>query len=255
MFIDTHCHLHDDKLIDTDKVVEEYLRDGVDVVINAACCATTSEKGRDLAEKYPSVYFMTGCHPSDANGFDDEELARISALTTHKKCLAVGEIGLDYYWKPFDKEKQKEVFIRQIELANESKLPICIHSRDATLDTLTILKDNKSKLTNGVVFHCFSGSVETAREVLNLGCYISFAGPLTFKNSRYTVEVAKYVPEDMCLTETDSPYLAPHPLRGTVNSPKNVPIIAAFLANVKGMELEKLAERVMLNARTLFKKL
>ena len=255
MFIDTHCHLHDEKLSDTDSVVQEYLRDGVDVVINAACCALTSEKGKELAEKYPSVYFMTGCHPSDSNGFCDEELERISVLTSHEKCLAVGEIGLDYYWKPFDKDKQKETFIRQIELANDSKLPICIHSRDATLDTLTILKENKNKLSNGVVFHCFSGSVETAREVLDLGCYISFAGPLTFKNSRYTVEVAKFVPEDMCLTETDSPYLAPHPLRGTVNSPKNVSIIAAFLANVKGMEVERLAERVMKNAKTLFKKL
>jgi TatD DNase family protein len=198
---------------------------------------------------------MTGCHPSDANGFDDNELCRISALTSHEKCLAVGEIGLDYYWKPFDKEKQKEVFIKQIELANQSKLPICIHSRDATLDTLTILKENKSKLSNGLVFHCFSGSVETAREVLDLGSYISFAGPLTFKNSRYTVEVAKFAPEDRCLTETDSPYLAPHPLRGTVNSPKNVSIIAAFLASVKGMEVERLAEQVFKNAKTLFKKL
>jgi TatD DNase family protein len=182
-------------------------------------------------------------------------LCRISALTSHEKCLAVGEIGLDYYWKPFDKEKQKEVFIKQIELANQSKLPICIHSRDATLDTLTILKENKSKLSNGLVFHCFSGSVETAREVLDLGSYISFAGPLTFKNSRYTVEVAKFAPEDRCLTETDSPYLAPHPLRGTVNSPKNVSIIAAFLASVKGMEVERLAEQVFKNAKTLFKKL
>ena len=244
MFIDTHCHLHDDKLKDTDEVVKEYLRDSVDVVINAACCAETSEKGKILAEKYPSVYFMTGCHPSDSNGFNDNELTRIEKLTTHNKCVAVGEIGLDYYWKPFDKDQQKKVFVEQIELADRAKLPICIHSRDATLDTLNILKQNKSKLTNGVVLHCFSGSVETAAEVLKLGCYISFAGPLTFKNSRHTVEVAKFVPLDMCLTETDSPYLAPHPLRGTVNSPKNVSIIAAFLAGVKGLEVEKLAEQV-----------
>ena len=255
MFIDTHCHLHDEKLCDTDAVVNEYLRDGVDIAINAACCAETSEKGKLLAEKYPSVYFMTGCHPSDSGLYNQKELERIAKLTSHKKCVAVGEIGLDYYWKPFDKEQQKKVFVELIELADSAKLPVCIHSRDATLDTLNILKENKSKLTNGVVLHCFSGSVETAAEVLKLGCYISFAGPLTFKNSRHTVEVAKFVPDDMCLTETDSPYLAPHPLRGTVNSPKNVSIIAAFLASVKGLEVERLAERVMINAKTLFKKL
>ncbi len=255
MFIDTHCHLHDEKLVDTDAVVKEYLRDGVDIAINAACCALTSEKGKELAEKYTSVYFMTGCHPSDSSGFDDKELERISALTSHEKCVAIGEIGLDYYWKPFDKDKQRETFIRQIELANDSNLPFCIHSRDATLDTLNILKDNKHKLKNGAVMHCFSGSRETAEEVLKMGIFISFAGPLTFKNARNTVEVAKYVPLDMCLTETDSPYLAPHPLRGTVNSPKNVSIIAAFLAEVKGMEVDRLAEQVMSNAKTLFKKL
>ncbi len=254
MFIDTHCHLHDEKLADTDKFVQEYLRDGVDIVINAACCADTSEKGRVLAEKYPSVYFMTGCHPSDSNGLNDDELSRIEKLTTHEKCVAIGEIGLDYYWKPFDKEQQKKAFIEQIELADSAKLPICIHCRDATLDTLTILKENKGKLTNGAVMHCFSGSKETAQEILKMGFYISFAGPLTFKNSK-TPEVAKYVPIDMCLTETDSPYLAPHPLRGTLNSPKNVSLVAAFLAEIKEMEVERLAECVMTNAKTLFKKL
>ncbi len=254
MFIDTHCHLHDAKFTDVDTVVKEFLHDGVDIAINAACCAKTSEEGMALAEKYPSVYFMTGCHPSDVSGFNEKEKDRIYKLTSHKKCVAIGEIGLDYYWKPFDKEMQKKAFIEQIELADSAKLPICIHSRDATLDTITILKENKSKLTNGVVLHCFSGSKETAQEILKMGYFISFAGPLTFKNSK-TVEVAKYVPVDMCLTETDSPYLAPHPLRGTQNSPKNVSIIAAFLAQVKAMEVEQLAEQVMSNAKTLFKKL
>lgn len=255
MFVDTHCHLHDEKLSDTDLVVKEYLTAGVDIAINMACCALTSERGMALAEKYPSVYFGTGCHPSDSNLFDDNEFERIARLTSHPKCVAVGEIGLDYYWKPFDKEKQKEVFIKQIELANQCKLPISIHSRDATQDMLNILKDNKEKLSHGAVMHCFSGSVETAKEVLKLGLYISFAGPLTFKNANTLLDVAKIVPLDMCLTETDCPYLAPHPLRGTVNGPKNVPIITAKLAELKNIDICEMASIVTANTKRLFNKI
>lgn len=255
MYIDTHCHLHDEKLKDTDTVVNEYIRDGVSIALNMACCALTSEKGKELAEKYPSVYFGTGCHPSDINGLDDAEFDRIAKLTSHPKCVAIGEIGLDYYWPGFDKEKQAQGFIRQIELAYESKLPISIHCRDATGDMLKILKDNKNKLCYGAVMHCFSGSKETAAELIKLGLYISFAGPLTFKNANSILEVAKFVPDDMCLTETDSPYLSPHPLRGKVNGPKNVPVILAKLAELKGKSIEDLAPIIMKNAKTLFKKI
>lgn len=255
MYIDTHCHLHDEKLNNTDEVVSEYLKSGVSIALNMACCALTSEKGKELAEKYPSVYFGTGCHPSDINGLDDEEFGRIEKLTSHPKCVAVGEIGLDYYWEPYDKEKQIAGFIRQMELAKSSKLPISIHSRDATGDMVRILKENKDKLTYGGVMHCYAGSVETAKELLKLGFYISFAGPLTFKNANSILEVASFVPEDMCLTETDSPYLSPHPLRGKVNGPKNVPIILAKLAEIKGQDMGVLAEKVMKNAKTLFTKL
>lgn len=255
MFIDTHCHLHDEKLKETDRVVDEYLSSGVDIALNMACCALTSEKGRELAEKYPSVYFGTGCHPSDINGLDDKEFDTIEKLTSHPKCVAVGEIGLDYYWPGYDKQKQQDGFIKQLELAFSKGLPVSIHCRDATADMLKILKDNKRYLYYGGVMHCFSGSKETASELLKLGLYISFAGPLTFKNASTALEVAKFVPVDMCLTETDSPYLSPHPLRGKVNGPKNVPIIAAKLAELKEMDLEVLAGQIMQNAKTLFKKL
>lgn len=255
MYIDTHCHLHDEKLKDTDLVVEEYTKSGVTYVLNMACCALTSNKGKDLAERYDSVYFGTGCHPSDINGLDQNEFDQIAKLTSHPKCVAVGEIGLDYYWEPYDKEKQIEGFIKQIELAKSVKLPISIHSRDATGDMLSILKQNKDKLTYGGVMHCFAGSVETAKELIKLGLYISFAGPLTFKNANSILEVAKFVPDDMCLTETDSPYLSPHPLRGKVNGPKNVPIILAKLAELKGIVNVELAKKVMKNAKTLFTKL
>jgi TatD DNase family protein len=255
MYIDTHCHLHDEKLKDTDLVVEEYAKNGVTYALNMACCALTSNKGKDLAERYDSVYFGTGCHPSDINGLDQNEFDQIAKLTSHPKCVAVGEIGLDYYWEPYDKEKQIAGFIKQIELAKSVKLPISIHSRDATGDMLSILKQNKDKLTYGGVMHCFAGSVETAKELLKLGLYISFAGPLTFKNANSILEVAKFVPDDMCLTETDSPYLSPHPLRGKVNGPKNVPIILAKLAELKGIDNVELAKKVMQNAKALFTKI
>ncbi len=255
MYIDTHCHLHDPKLFDTDMVVKEYLSLNVNTVINMGCCAKTSIEGKNLSEKYPSIYFATGCHPSDVGGFDNDEFDKIKQLTTHEKCVAIGEIGLDYYWEPYDKELQKKAFIAQMELAKESRLPICIHCRNATGEMLEILKQNKEKLNYGGVMHCYSGSVETASELVKLGLYISFGGTLTFKNARQLIEVAKFVPEELCLTETDSPYLAPHPLRGTVNTPKNIPIITQCLANIKGIEVEKLSEIIMKNAKRLFTKL
>ena len=255
MYIDTHCHIHDPKLADTDKVVAEYLDSGVSIALNMACCALTSEQGKVLSEKYPSIYFGAGCHPSDVSGLDNEEFNKIKSLANHPKCVAVGEIGLDYYWPGYDKDKQIEGFILQLELASEVGLPISIHSRDATSDMLKILKQNKSKLNYSGVMHCFSGSKETAKELLDLGLYISFAGPLTFKNANSILEVASFVPNDRCLTETDSPYLSPHPLRGKVNGPKNVPIILHRLAQIKGENAEELANQVMKNAKTLFKKL
>ncbi|MBE7082020.1 MAG: TatD family deoxyribonuclease [Clostridiales bacterium] len=255
MYIDTHCHLHDEKLSDTDNVVNGYLENGVSVVLNMACCALTANKGKELAEKYPSVYFGSGCHPCDTLGFDEKEFDEIKKLTSHEKCVAVGEIGLDYYHQPYDKNKQIDTFIKQIELAKEVKLPISIHSRDATGDMVRLLKENKSKLTYGGVMHCYSGSVETARELLNLGLYISFAGPLTFKNANTILDVAKYVPNDMCLTETDSPYLSPHPLRGKINTPKNIPLIVKKLAEIKDVSEKDLASQIMQNGKRLFYKI
>lgn len=253
MFIDTHCHLADPKLADTDLVVSEYLRAGVDTVMTMGCCANTSEIGLKQAEIYDSVYFASGVHPSDSNGYDKVERDRIIEYAKHPKCVAIGEIGLDYYWKPFDEKVQKACFIDQIEIANELKLPICIHMRDATQDTLQVLKEHKP--VYGGVLHCFAGSLETAKILLKDGFYLAFGGTLTFKNANKVLEVAKYVPLDMCLTETDSPFLAPTPYRGTVNSPKNIPIICDFLANLKGVELERMANQIKSNALTLFPKL
>ena len=255
MFIDTHCHLNDSKYENVDLVINNFIKDEVDVAINMGCNSQSSEFGRELAEKYEQIYFATGYHPSDVEDFTDQEFDKIVKLTSHQKCLAIGEIGLDYHWLPFDKKAQTDCFIKQLELAKTSKLPVCIHSRDCTEDMLKILKENRSKLEFGAVMHCFSGSVETARELLNLGLYISFAGPLTFKNAGKLLSVAEYVPTEYCLTETDSPYLAPHPLRGTINEPKNVSLVCSFLAKIKGEQVDEFATKIMQNAKRLFTKL
>ena len=253
MFIDTHCHLADPKLANLDEVVSEYLRAGVDTVMTMGCCAKTSEQGLAHSELYESVYFASGVHPSDSNGYDNQERDRIIKIATHPKCVAIGEIGLDYYWQPYDKEVQQRVFIDQIEIANTLKLPVCIHMRDATQDTLQVLKEHKP--VYGGVLHCFAGSLETAKILLKQDFYLAFGGTVTFKNANKVLDVAKYVPTDMMLTETDSPFLAPTPYRGTVNTPKNIPIICDFLAKLRGEELETLAKNIKENAKRLFPKL
>ncbi len=255
MYIDTHCHLDDQRFSDLDSIVRAYERAGVSKAIHMGCNTRSSQVGATFAEEYQSVYFGAGFHPSDIAHFNSAQQDKVCALLSHPKCVAVGEIGLDYHYDNIDKVAQKAGFVSQIEMAAANRLPVCIHMREATQDTLDILKQNKRLLTNGGVIHCFSGSVETAKEMLKLGMYISFGGTVTFKNALNLQEVAKYVPIDMMLTETDSPYLAPTPFRGTTNEPKNIPIICAFLANLNGLDNVELANKVMENAKRLFKKL
>lgn len=256
MYIDTHCHLDDEKLKnDLENVVNGFLAAGVERVIDIGCDETSSLLVKEQAEKFTCVYFAAGFHPMDIERYDAKAEETIIGLLKHEKCVAVGEIGLDYYRKKDNKEEQKEIFARQIEIAYENKLPINVHVRDATGDALEILKQNKSKLSYGGVMHCFSGSREIAAEMLKLGMYISFGGTLTFKNARSALEIAAFVPEDMILTETDSPYLAPEPVRGTVNTPKNIPHIVKKLAEIRKTDENKIAENVMRNAKTLFYKL
>lgn len=256
MYIDTHCHL-DDKKFDgnIDNTINEFLSAGVGRVIDVGCNFSSSLAVKEQAEKYSCIYFAAGYHPSDIDDFNEREKLETIKLLSHKKCVAVGEIGLDYHWRKDNIERQKEGFIEQIEIAYQNKLPISIHIRDAMGDGLELLRQNKNKLIYGGVMHCFSGSVEIAKEVLKLGLYISFGGTLTFKNSKNAIEVAKMLPSDKILTETDSPYLAPEPLRGSVNSPKNIPIIVEKLAEIRGEDKEKLKEQIFDNAKRLFYKL
>lgn len=192
MYIDTHAHLnYEDKYGDLDALLAEIAAAGVDTVINVGWNCDSSALAAKQAEKYPQLYFAAGFHPSNLSDFREGDDERIAALLASPKGVAVGEIGLDYHYDGTDEAAQKRAFAAQLELAYALKLPFCVHSRDAAADTLRILKDNRGKLVCGGVMHCFSGSPETAKEYLKLGLYISFAGPVTFRNARRLDEVAK----------------------------------------------------------------
>ena len=255
MYIDTHAHLLDKKLPNISEVVSNYLSVGVEKVINMACCLETARECAKMAESFESVYFGSGIHPQDIKDATDKDLEEIAKIASHQKCVCIGEIGLDYYWDKSYKEIQKEKLVKELEIAKTLKLPFSFHSREATLDTLTLLKDNRDKIEFGGVLHCFSGSKDTAREVLNLGLKIGLGGTATFKNAKYIVEVLDYVPLDSIVVETDCPYLAPEPFRGTVNEPKNIPIIVEFIAQKKNIDKKELAQIIYKNSCEVFKKL
>ncbi len=253
MFVDTHAHINDDKFTDKDKIVNNYLNSNVSRVIDIGCDDISSENAKILSEKYPSIYFMAGFQPCELDRYSEKTLDKIRGLCLHDKCVAVGEIGLDYHYEGYNKELQHQAFFEQIKLADEINLPISVHSRDATQDTVNMLKEYTPK--NCGVIHCFSGSKETAKIYLDLGFYIAFGGTVTYKNATNLREVASFAPTDRILTETDSPYLAPQNVRGTVNEPKNIPYIAQFLADIKETNLETFTNQIYKNALTLFKKL
>ncbi len=256
MFVDTHCHLHDSAFnSDMDAVIKQTSFAGVTVAIDMACNLDCAKIGKNLSEKYEGIYFGVGFHPSDVDAFDDGQTDQIIAYSNHPKCVAIGEIGLDFYWEGYDRQKQIDVFTKQLDLAGKVKLPVSVHMREATKDVVDILKAYKNTLTAGGVLHCFAGSCETAKILLDLGFYISFGGTVTFKNANKILDVAKFVPEDRILTETDSPFLAPHPYRGTRNTPHNVPVITAKLSELRGVELTNLATTIMANAKRLFYKI
>lgn len=255
MYIDTHCHLDDQRLIDTDKIIADCEKNKVQTLIHVGCNIASSTFGKTTAEKYKSVFFTAGYHPSDSGDYNEQTKAEIEKLLSHKKCVGVGEIGLDYHYDFIDRNTQKQCFISQLELAIKNDLPVSIHMRDATEDTVNILKEYSKTLNKKGVIHCFSGSTETAKIMLDNGFMIAFGGTVTFKNARNLIEVANFVPLDMMLTETDSPYLAPTPLRGTTNTPSNVAIITNFLASLKNIEIEQFSKQILSNAKRLFNNL
>ncbi len=249
-FFDSHAHYNDERFEeDRDKLVKKIYNEGVTKIINAGYSLESSKEAIKIAEDYEFMCATAGISPNDIDNFKKEDLLEIENLAKNKKVVAIGEIGLDYYWNKENKELQKQVFKAQIEIANRLDLPIVIHTREAIYDTLDILKNNKCNKKG--VFHCCPLNVDLVREGLKLGFYISFAGPITFKNSKNAEEIIKMVPLDKILIETDSPYLSPEPLRGRRNDSRNVKYMAQKIADVKGITLEEVSKATYKNAEKL----
>ncbi len=247
--IDSHAHLMDEMYNeDIDEVIKRCIENEIINVINIGYSKETSEKAIEMANKYDWIFATIGMHPDECNGTAD--LSFIKELAKNKKVVAIGEIGLDYHYETTNKENQKKYFIEQIKIANELNLPVVIHSRDADMDMLEILK--KNKIRNNFVMHCFSSSLEIAKEIIKLNGYISISGTVTFKNAKNIVEVAKFIPEDKLLIETDSPYLTPEPNRGKRNEPKNVIDTAKRVAEIREISLDKLSELTIKNTKKFY---
>lgn len=251
--IDAHCHLNSLELINNiDSTIKEANKNGVNAFIVSGWDLESSKIAVKLAETYPNIYAAIGIHPCDSLKMGTNDLLKISELLKSKKVIAFGEIGLDFYWNKEDKEKelQKKNFILQIKLANDAKLPIIVHSRDANSETLNILKEYVPLY--GGVMHCYSAGPGLLNEYLKLGMYISLGGPITFKNAKTPKEVAKIVPLERLLLETDSPYLSPEPFRGTTNTPKNVMYIYQEVALIKDVSKETIIQKINENFERLF---
>lgn len=252
MIWDTHAHLDDSRYCDDfQEVLTRIESAGISRVMNVGYDLSSSERSVKLARENDCIYAAIGIHPHDALEGNDETWGKLKLLAKQPKVLAWGEIGLDYFRDLSPRSVQKEVFIHQIKCANEAGLPIIIHNRDAHQDVLDIVKAHPPKY--GGVFHCFSGSWEMAKVLLNLGFYLSFAGPVTYKNARHTVEVAVQVPMERFIVETDSPYLAPEPHRGKRNEPTYIREVVKKLAEIKNISFEAVASQAMRNAETLFR--
>jgi TatD DNase family protein len=252
MLFDTHVHLNAEQYNeDLQDVIDRALAEGVTNMVVVGFDEVTIKKAIELAESYDFLYASVGWHPVDAIDMTEEHLAWLKELASHPKVVALGEMGLDYHWDKSPKDIQKEVFRKQIRLAKEVNLPIIIHNRDATADIVEILKEENAGEVGGIM-HCFSGSVETALECVDMNFYISLGGPVTFKNAKKPKEVAESIPMDRLLVETDCPYLTPHPYRGKRNEPAYVKLVAQQIAELKGLTLEEVAGETAKNAKKLF---
>ncbi len=250
--IDIHAHFADEGYTfpeEWDKIKAA----GVNKVVLAGDTVEHSKMHRDFCKRYAGAYFCAGVHPETANAFSDTHVNELAELCSDKKCVAVGEIGLDYHYPDFNNRAQREAFVAQILLAERCGLPVQIHSRDACADTLAILKEMQAHLKNGFLLHCYSYGAEVMEDFLRLGAYFSFGGVTCFKNAKRVVESVEKCPTDRILTETDSPYLSP--LRGEKNTPANIPVIVEKIAEIKGMSFAEVYEAVRANAVRLFPKL
>ncbi len=249
--VDTHCHLDWNKFDpDRDQVVQRAIEAGVTRMITIGVDIPSSRRAIELAEKYPAVYAAIGVHPNDCGDFDESVLDQVRSLVRHKKVVAIGEIGLDYYWQKTAKDQQARAFERQLDLAAELHRPVIIHNREATQDVMNILTRYSSLVTG--VLHSFFESIEVAQQAIGLGYSIGFTGPITFKKADRERAVARSIPIENILIETDAPFLTPEPHRGERNEPAYVKHVAEMIAQVKGLTFDEVARQTTANAEKLF---
>ena len=252
MLFDSHAHYNDSKFNDDRYDILDLMQENnVGYIMNIADSIRSIPRVMEIAKRYSFVYASVGVHPENVADLTEADMDLLKEYTSHEKVKAIGEIGLDYYWDDVEKSLQKKWFARQIELAKEVKLPVVIHDRDAHGDCMDILREHKVSEVGGI-FHCYSGSAEMAREILDWGMYIAFGGTLTFNNARKVQEVAKYVPLDRIVLETDCPYLAPEPKRGKRNSSLYIHYVAEKLAEIKGVTPEEVARITCENAKKCY---
>ena len=250
--IDTHAHYDDDAFDeDREQLLGSMQEAGVSLIVNAAASLSSTETTAALVKQYPFIYGTAGVHPDEVGELNEETFAWLRQMAQKDKIVAIGEIGLDYYWDKEEHQAQKYWFQRQLEMARELDLPVVVHSREAAQDTLDMIKEHAKGLTCDI--HCFSYGVEMAREYLNLGHYLGIGGVLTFKNSRKLKEVVEYMPLDRMLLETDCPYLAPVPYRGKRNSSLYLPHVVETIAQIKGVSEETVIRTTYENAKKFYR--
>lgn len=253
MLFDSHAHLDDGRFDkDIGNIIARAKESGIEYILNPGADLNTSIRAVNLSEKYNMIYAAVGVHPHDVKDMDEDTIKVLRALSNKEKVVAIGEIGLDFYYDHSPRDEQRRWFKRQIELAKEVNLPIIVHDRDANEETFNILKEYDVG-SLGCVMHCYSGSVEMAKEYIKMGVYISLAGPVTFNNARKAYDVAREIPLEWLLIETDSPYLTPTPHRGKRNEPAYVRFVAEKIAEAKGISLEEVAHQTTLNTKKLFR--
>ncbi len=252
MIFESHAH-YDDKAFDADReaVLEQCQREGIEYIVNVSASLSTVKSSLALAERYPFVYAAVGVHPDEVGELNEENFAWMEEQCRHPKTVAVGEIGLDYYWDKENHDLQKKWFRAQMELAKRTNLPMIVHSREAAADTLEEIKAAQDERLRGVI-HCFSYSPEMAEEYLKLGYYIGIGGVVTFKNAKKLKEVVKMLPLERILLETDCPYLAPEPNRGKRNSSLNLPYVAAAIGELKGVDTDEVIRVTDQNAKKMY---
>jgi TatD DNase family protein len=252
ILVDTHAHIDEEGFAhDFDEMLERAYANDVKYVVNIGANMDESRVSIELADKYESIYATVGVHPHDVEEINDKALDQLAQWCKHDKVVAVGEIGLDYFRSQTSKEMQAYAFAAQLDVARQMHMPVSIHDRDAHGDVMRMLK-NEGKGINGIL-HCFSGSWEMAKELIKMDYYIAIGGAVTFKNAAKLPEIAANIPLEYLLLETDCPYLAPHPHRGTRNEPANIRPIAEFIANIRGITLEELAAATTANAARIMR--